>query len=127
MLVLHEFVLDTKSTQNTDRAHTNIIFLVKVDNHKFIFSVQEMTRKIVFIVSLAECTDREFNLLIRNFIDLIHEAPFSEISLSAHTANMTIINKYFTKPIRASCQQLVYTNCIQQTDESFITTMLTIQ
>ena len=38
MLVLHEFVLGTKSTQNTDRAHTYIIFLVKVDNIETGFS-----------------------------------------------------------------------------------------
>lgn len=48
MLVLHEFVLDTNSTQNTDRAHT--YFWIIVGKSKTHFSVSDSYTKLVNVV-----------------------------------------------------------------------------
>lgn len=80
-----------------------------------------MARIILSTVSWAECTKVEFNSLIQNFNELVHNAPLTEITLPAQTANMTIINRYFTKPINISYTPIEYSRSKwEANDDSFI-------
>lgn len=54
--------------------------------HNFIFSIEDMARIILSTVSWAECTAIEFNSLIQNFNEFVHNAPFTEITLPTQTA-----------------------------------------
>lgn len=80
-----------------------------------------MARIILSTVSWAECTEIEFNSLIQNFNEFVHNAPLNEITLPTQTANMTIINRYLTKPINASYTPIeISKRKWESNDDSFI-------
>ena len=76
--------------------------------HDFIFSIEDMIWIILSTINWGTCTQYEFNQLIQNFKDLLHESSFKEITLPKETANMTIINRYFTQPENISYTPIDY-------------------
>ena len=88
--------------------------------HTFIFQIEEMADLLIAILGYNEYEDEKLHLLIQNFSELIHNAPFDKSSMPALTSNMTIINRYYANPKILTYSPLNYLKKLWDTKEDSI-------